>query len=462
MMKKLLLLLAAGAVATGANAQRLEASSSMMKQSAVGAQQYESSKELPTAAEMKKLTSWKYENNSSKKGTISGTRTYNYVDLLGDVLNKPVQNGFPYLWSTGDAIANFTSGYDSSRFMGFGSVLHPWYEVWNDGAVPAYAGKIGIQFFSPYTVDSVGIYTSYGQNSMKTNIVDTLRVTFVMGNGATGSNDVRITRFWGGNLSSAYGVDTIRVPDVQYDFSLRGAASPSGSRIVRNIPLTQAVLNDTLPNGINRVAVPIGANVPAGYLTAVTATVITGDATYQPLDTIFHGSNRPNEPFAFNMARPLIYEENPGQYATYQEGNYNSGLGLLNILDTGNVFYGRYLTQYGWTAESSNEFPYIDWIVSCADCPPVSVANVDNTVASHKAYPNPANNSLTIEFGLDKTTNVDVKILNVVGQQVAAESFNNVTKGEAKFNTTNIPSGIYMYVIDADGQRSSGRVTVSH
>lgn len=459
MMKKLLLLLSVGVIATGASAQQAE--SSMMVSAPVTAGEYQEVAKKVTLEDMRKATPWKYEDRAAGKGTASGSRVYNYVELL-DLLNV-VDGNFPYLWSTGDPICAFSGStpWDTSAYMGFGAVLHPWYPLFNDPNALDYAGKVAITAGSAYRVDTVAIYGSYLQNSNKMNntVVDTLRVALTYGDGSDGS-DLDLTNWFGGNIKANYGVDTLRVVDVQYDFNQRVAAG--GTRVIKNIPITQAVADDTLSNGLNRFAVFFGQNIPAGNVVAVTATVITGDAAYTPYDTVFYGSQRPSEIVEYNMMRPWVFEQNAGQYAKYEAGNYNLGLGMLNIQDTGSNFYDRYLNQFFWTKESSSEFPYIDWVVTCTDCPVVSVANVANSFEGHNAFPNPAANSVTVKYGLEYADDVTISIYNLVGQQIATQNIEKSLYGNATFDLSNLTNGLYIYTIETSDMKESGRFSVAH
>lgn len=457
-MKKLLLLLSVGVIATNVQAQKLE-NTSLVISTPVASADYQEVAKKTTLEDMRKLTPWKYENRAAGKTTISGSRTFNYVELLA--LLNTVQSGYPYLWSTGDATSYFTGGYDTSAFMGFGSVLHPWYSIFNDPSGLDYAGKVAIQNYTPYVVDTVAIYGVYVQNVNKMNpaIPDTLRVALTYGDGSNGS-DLDITNWFGGNIKANYGVDTITVADVQYDFNARVAEGTT--RVIKNIPLTQAVIDDTLANGQNRFAIPYGQNVPAGNLVAVTATVITGDPAYSPYDTVFHGTQRSSNPAEFSMFRPWIFEQNDNAYATYEAGNFNLGLGMLNIQDTGSNFYDRYLNQFFWTKESGSEFPYIDFVVTCGNCPPVSVANVHNYVQGHSASPNPATNTVTVKFGLEYADDATITVRNMVGQVLATQKLENVLYGDAKFDVSKFANGLYIYTIQTKDLQQSGRFSIAH
>jgi len=92
----------------------------------------------------------------------------------------------------------------------------------------------------------------------------------------------------------------------------------------------------------------------------------------------------------------------------------------------------------------------------------LGVANVNKTISNTNASPNPTSSELAVSFNLSAQANVSVTLTNTVGQVVATQTMDNVTGGKASFNTSNLPSGIYFYSVNANGERSSGRVTVAH
>ncbi len=63
-------------------------------------------------------------------------------------------------------------------------------------------------------------------------------------------------------------------------------------------------------------------------------------------------------------------------------------------------------------------------------------------------YPNPFNPTTTIRFGLQKEASVNLKIYNILGQEVAVLIHNQVMKAgvyNVNFNASNLASGIYIY-----------------
>ncbi len=82
-----------------------------------------------------------------------------------------------------------------------------------------------------------------------------------------------------------------------------------------------------------------------------------------------------------------------------------------------------------------------------------------------KAYPNPANTELNVPFTLKVKAEAVVTISNMLGQVVATQNMGLVNAGQevkAVFNTANLTSGIYMYTVEANGQRKSERFSVAH
>ena len=346
---------------------------------------------------------------------------------------------------------------DTIEMVSYGSVLMPWYAGFDDPGLPNSAGKIYINTFNAYTVDSVYIYGFYGRNPAKTSIVDTMIISLVWG------DNIRAFRY--GNQQAQYGVDTIRVATVRFDQVEQAAdtySTGNPNRRIIKIPLTTATLNDTTSNGLTVIGAAFNQAIPAGDMVAASATFKTGE-TYTPFsDTVFRGSVNSAVPFKYGMFRPAIYGQNASQFATWTSGNWNGGI-FKFMPDTANGYGGWYIPGYAFnSAESNLEFPDIDYILSCVGCNAVGVANVAQNIKSFGAHPNPANTAVTISFGLAEAKDVNVSIINAVGQTVKSKRLTNVSGGNAKFSTSDLANGVYMYTIDADGQRKTGRIVVAH
>jgi Secretion system C-terminal sorting domain len=72
----------------------------------------------------------------------------------------------------------------------------------------------------------------------------------------------------------------------------------------------------------------------------------------------------------------------------------------------------------------------------------------------HQNYPNPFNPSTTIEYSISEASNVDIRIFNMRGQEVAhlVQGFKSAGEHEHVFNGTNLPSGVYVYRLDINNE----------
>jgi len=82
-----------------------------------------------------------------------------------------------------------------------------------------------------------------------------------------------------------------------------------------------------------------------------------------------------------------------------------------------------------------------------------------------EAFPNPANTVLNIPVGATATTAVKVRIQNVMGQQILSQDLGTINAGQQKnavFNTSELSAGVYLYSIEANGERITRRIVIAH
>ena len=74
-----------------------------------------------------------------------------------------------------------------------------------------------------------------------------------------------------------------------------------------------------------------------------------------------------------------------------------------------------------------------------------------NSYLLEQNYPNPFNPTTTIGFGIKQKSNVEITILNAIGEQVAVVLNEEREAGyhQVEFNAANLPSGVYFYQIKA-------------
>lgn len=75
----------------------------------------------------------------------------------------------------------------------------------------------------------------------------------------------------------------------------------------------------------------------------------------------------------------------------------------------------------------------------------LDVKNTPSEISAFSVYPNPAESVVTIELGINQSSNLSLSIMDLKGQLVKEVTNENIT-GAAKFevNVSDIPSGIYM------------------
>jgi hypothetical protein len=107
-------------------------------------------------------------------------------------------------------------------------------------------------------------------------------------------------------------------------------------------------------------------------------------------------------------------------------------------------------------------------VMSCSACGLVGTGGSikENTLFGDvKAFPNPANTQLNVPVSVSESANVTVSISNMLGQVIATQNMGAMNIGQketAVFNTTSLSAGVYLYTIEANGQRVSNRFSVSH
>jgi hypothetical protein len=78
-------------------------------------------------------------------------------------------------------------------------------------------------------------------------------------------------------------------------------------------------------------------------------------------------------------------------------------------------------------------------------------SGVPRTFALHPNFPNPFNPQTTIRFDIAQATPVRLRVFNAMGQQVATLAEGTYAPGthEVTFDASALPSGVYVYRIEA-------------
>jgi hypothetical protein len=464
-MKKILLLLIAGAIALTSIGQERGMCISTNPEGT--GKEYKDLK--------KAIQSEVYNKRTLLDKTTAAPRWYsyiNYFDTSETDAASSIAFTIPYLWKDTTAIMAYSDGttttWAHNRNVSLGLSVDPSFAGFNN--YDYYPGQMKITPSNAYTVDSLMFFGVYGFDAAN-RYVDTLRVTFVYGSGASNA-DVYMAKTGNPVVLSRYGVsapDSMKTHRMRFDTNVVRTNGPTA--IVRDILLDNTgaspAWGDTLSTGqyVGLVGFP-DVNVPAGNMIGATITFLSGDTSFSAHDTAFGSSIG----YRSNLFRPYVGYKGTtalAQFATYDSTNRNSGM-FKTLPDTANRWGGQYIPLWFWSGSgggaSGFQYPYIDFHIKCPSCDvtvPISVKDVHNNIISN-VYPNPAAGTLTIPFTLSGSGNVSVSLSNVIGQEVATQRMNNVKEGQAVFNTSELPSGVYIYSISANGYRKSGKVTIAH
>ncbi len=79
------------------------------------------------------------------------------------------------------------------------------------------------------------------------------------------------------------------------------------------------------------------------------------------------------------------------------------------------------------------------------------------------AFPNPAANDLTINFGLNKASKIEIEVFDVTGKLVNSVKLDNLEAGNhaTKLNTSSLNAGVYMYSVKSDNAKMFSKFTIS-
>ena len=85
------------------------------------------------------------------------------------------------------------------------------------------------------------------------------------------------------------------------------------------------------------------------------------------------------------------------------------------------------------------------------------VAQATGVIELGQNYPNPAKGKTYIEATFNSPT-ATLTIYNVLGKMIEEKLLSN--SGTYEVNVTNYPEGVYLYTLEADGEKITKRMTV--
>ncbi len=138
---------------------------------------------------------------------------------------------------------------------------------------------------------------------------------------------------------------------------------------------------------------------------------------------------------------------------TFVEGHGNSNSPKEYSYTDNNVQYGNYVYRLK-QIDTDGQFEYSEIVE-------VDAGAIPNGFVLEQNYPNPFNPSTTIKFALAETQQAELKVFDVLGNEVAT-LFNGLADGgkvyESEFDASNLSSGIYFYRLETSRKVQSKKM----
>lgn len=365
------------------------------------------------------------------------------------------------IWSDSTMLAPFngSSGttYSGVWIKSVAAFFDPVDPRYNDPV--QYPGEEYITNLNPFIVDSLFIPCIYTRNQSKPNIIDTLIVSVIQGNGVGSNNDLA-NRYYGpaATTSVNHSTDTLRFLHGFLDLNPASPnqhtfmASSPASVVNIKIPLTAASENDTTVNGFNYVQIPINLNVPAGNKVAASIVFKSGDTWTPNADTIYlSGSfSTPN----FNNFRFVAFEEFNGGFQQYDKGVWSQASLMRN--DTSG--WGNWHIPCYAFDNTSYEHQWFQWLVTCPTCGPDAVNDLFSNVSKLSVYPNPVEDRFTLKFDvMNAIHDATIDLIDISGVMISSKKIGTRhanTSVQEDIQTYGLASGVYFVKLNTtEGQR---------
>lgn len=159
-----------------------------------------------------------------------------------------------------------------------------------------------------------------------------------------------------------------------------------------------------------------------------------------------------------NLNLPLT----PGTYALYVTGtkalspmNYTNGT-TLGAVFSSNAFFSIKEGNGGAYPFSVTSSPRV-FNGQVHFCPGLAGVE-DNSLASFDMYPNPADQSVSVDLSIFNGNNVTLSIMNTLGQRMQSTSM--VANGVQTLNVNGYAAGMYFVQVEINGKTSTSKLTI--
>lgn len=149
-----------------------------------------------------------------------------------------------------------------------------------------------------------------------------------------------------------------------------------------------------------------------------------------------------------------------------------NGFVLTSSASTGNQWYlnGNPIngaTAQSYTATQNGNYTVVVTQNGCSSAPsnPVTISGVGmegySAIGQLKVYPNPANDQINVLLIMNKNSNVNIRLLNTLGQIVYHVQENNIQQLQKSIETTHLNGGIYFLELSNENGRTIEKIILN-
>lgn len=391
---------------------------------------------------------------SSQRGNPT-SRWYSYGETMDLYWTANAGSGSElnanFLFPDTTILVEYSDGFSGPWIHNLADVLDVSSAYFNDPSI--HGGELVLNNTTPYRVDSLGMLFLYTRMINDPSIVDTL----IFEVGVNASTTVLPTYYFGpGALATNLGTDTVFFKSPRYSYTTN-TLNHVGKKTYK-IPLTEQTYMDSLANGLHYIefATPDLPNVNAGKYVVMSAKFKPGYQWIANYDTL---ANK-------NSVRFVSYEEQPASYPLYTKRDYNASYivpqdGRYNNAGSWNGFFIPSFAYMGSSPSYAYEHHAFYYKVSTQLIGINETAN--NGTVLYQNEPNPANNTTTIRYSIEKQENVRFTVQDVTGRIVkvvnASEQgagMHAITLDASEFN-----KGVYFYTLTAGAKSYTKRMVIA-
>ncbi len=359
-----------------------------------------------------------------------------------------------YLWSTGatdQAVSNIGAGTysvtitDASGCTGVISNII----ISNTNAPTAIVGNIVNNLCNGLSNGSATVVASGGTAPYSFNWSNNATTSAVSGL-AAGVYNVSIS-----DAGSCIGISSVTI------------TQPTLIAVTNNSALSANVSCNTGSNGVAAVNVSGGtAGYTYNWSNAASTASISGLTAGSYSVTVTDTNGCVAAAFAVNVFEPTAIIVNA---VTTNSSSASATDGSVSLTASGGTGSFTYIWSNGATTQNLNNAAAGTYSVTVTDgngCTNVQSATVQFSSAVNMAvnninvniFPNPTENTATLNINLSKSSDLMIEIININGQVLSVLNDSNVLNNQYTLNTSEMPSGLYIIRIKAGSETAAYRL----